>query len=91
MQAADFVLMAVKLHSCPSWRLQRLSLVGQFGILDSGNDDIVAVEESHQFSYFYTDSVSVPLHQSKTVNECWFGVRSRFNLDIAGTLKQKSE
>ena len=32
--------------------------------LVSGNVDIVAVEESQQFSDFATDSVRVPLHQS---------------------------
>ena len=52
---------AVKSHSCPSWRFQRLSLVGQLGFLDSG---IVAVEESQLFSDFSADSVHVPLHQS---------------------------
>ena len=40
--------------------IQRLSLVGQLGFLDSGNVDMVAVEESHQFSYFAADSVRVP-------------------------------
>ena len=44
--------MVVKTHSFPSWRFQRLSLVGQLGFLDSGNVDIVAVEESQQFSDF---------------------------------------
>ena len=56
--------MAVKSHSSPSWRFKRLSLVGQLGFLDSGNVDIVAVEECHQFSDFSADSVRVPLHQS---------------------------
>ena len=42
----------------------RLNLVGQLGFLDSGNVDIVAVEEGQQFSYFPADSVRVPLHQS---------------------------
>ena len=45
----------------------RLSLVGQLGFLDSGNVDIVAEEESQQFSDFSADSVRVPLHQSWTV------------------------
>ena len=31
--------------SCPFGRLQRLCIVHQLGFLDSGNDDIVAVEE----------------------------------------------
>ena len=53
-----FVLVTVKLHSDPSWRFQRLSLVGQRGFLDSGNVDIVDVEESQQFSYFSVDSVA---------------------------------
>ena len=48
--------MAVKSHSCPSWRFKRLSLVGQLGFLNSGNVDIVAVEESQQFSDFSADS-----------------------------------
>ena len=56
--------MAVKSHSCQSRRFKRLSLVGQLGVLDSGNVDIVAVDESQQFSYFSTDSVRVPLQQS---------------------------
>ena len=42
----------------------RLSLVGLLGFLDSGNVDIVAVEECQQFNYFSADSVRVPLHQS---------------------------
>ena len=37
--------MAVKSHSCPSWRFKRLSIVGQLCFLDSANVDIVAVEE----------------------------------------------
>ena len=45
--------MAVKSHSYPSWRYRRLRLVGQLGFLDSGNVDIVAVEESQQFSDFF--------------------------------------
>ena len=44
--------MAVKSCSCPSWRFLRLSLVGQLRFLDSSNVDIVAVEESQQFSDF---------------------------------------
>ena len=44
--------MAVKSHSCPSWRHKLLIFVGQLGFLDSGNADSVAVEESQQFSYF---------------------------------------
>ena len=56
--------MAVKSHSCPSKLLKRLSLVGQLGFLDSGNVDIVSVDESQQFSYFFADSVRVPLRQS---------------------------
>ena len=56
--------MAVKSHSCPSWRSMRLRLVGQLGFLDSSNVDIVAAEESQQFSYFSADSVIVQLHQS---------------------------
>ena len=42
----------------------RLRLIGQLGVLDSGNVDIVAVEESQQFNDFSADSVRVPLHQS---------------------------
>ena len=42
-------------HSCPSWRFQRLSLVDQLCFLDSGNVDIVAVEEIQQFSYSSAD------------------------------------
>ena len=49
IQAAVFVPVAVKSHSCSSWCFQRLSLVG---FLDSGNVNNVAVEESQQFSYF---------------------------------------
>ena len=56
--------MAVKSHSCLSWRSKRLSLVGQLGTLDSGNVDNVAVEESQQFSDFSADSVRVPMHES---------------------------
>ena len=56
--------MAVKSHSCPSWRFQRLSPVDQLGFMDSGNADIVAVEESQQFSNSAADSVRLPLHQS---------------------------
>ena len=56
--------MAVKSHSCPSWRFKRLRLVGQLGFLDSDNVDIVAVEESQQLSDFSADSVRVPLHQT---------------------------
>ena len=43
-----------------------LVLLVSFGFLDSDVDivDIVAVEESQQFSYFSADSVRVPLHQS---------------------------
>ena len=63
--------MAVKSHSCLSWHFQWLSLVGQLGYLDSGNVDIVAVEESHQFSDFSADSVRSPLHQSETISGCW--------------------
>ena len=44
--------MAVKLHSCPSWRYKRLRLVGHLGFLDSGNVDIAPVEKSQQISYF---------------------------------------
>ena len=44
--------MAVKSHSCPSWRLQWPRLVGQLGFLDGGNVDIVTVVESQQFSDF---------------------------------------
>ena len=44
------VLLEVKSHICPYWRFERLSLVGQLGFLDSGNADIVAVEERLQFS-----------------------------------------
>ena len=58
------MLLAIKLHSCPSWRIPRLSLVGQLGFLDSDNVDIVAVEESQQFSDFSADSVRVQLQQS---------------------------
>ena len=60
--AAAFVLVAVNSHSCPSWRFQRLSLVGQLGFFDRGNVDIVVVEESQQFIDFSADSVRVPLH-----------------------------
>ena len=63
-KAAAFVLLAVKSHSCSSWRYKRLCHVGQHGLLDSGSVDIVAVEESQQFSYFSADSVRGPLHQS---------------------------
>ena len=56
--------MAVKSHSCPSMCFQQLGLVGQLGFLDSGNVDIVAVEESQQSSDFSADSVRVQLHQS---------------------------
>ena len=56
--------MAVKSHGCPSRRFKRLILGGQIGLLDSGNVDIVAVEESQQFSDFAADSVRVPLRQS---------------------------
>ena len=56
--------MAAKSHSCPSLRFKRLRLVGQPGFLDSGNFDIVAVEESQQFSDFSADFVRVPLHQT---------------------------
>ena len=56
--------MAVKSHSCPSWHFQCLILVGQLGFLDSGNVDIVDVEEGQQFSDFSADSVRAPLHQS---------------------------
>ena len=56
--------MAVMSHSCSSWRFQRLSFVGQLGFLDSGNVNIVVVEEIQQFSGFSADSVRVPLHQS---------------------------
>ena len=49
--------MAVKSHSCPSWCFQWLSLVDQIGFLNSGNVDIVAVEETQQFS----DSYAIPL------------------------------
>ena len=83
--------MAVKLHICPSWRFQQLSHVGQLDFLDSGNVDIVAEEGSQQFSDFSADSVRVPLHQSWTVSGCWCRDRSRVHIDIAGTLKQKSE
>ena len=43
-------------HSCPSWRFMRFSLVGQLGFLDSGNFDIVSVDESQQLSYFSADA-----------------------------------
>ena len=56
--------MAVKSYSCSSWHFKLLSLVGQLAFLDSDNVDIVAVEESQQFSNFIADSVRVPLHQS---------------------------
>ena len=56
-----FLFLAVKSHSCPSWCFRRLRLVGQRGFMDSGNADIVAVEESQQFSDY---SVRVPLHQT---------------------------
>ena len=56
--------MAIKSHSCPSRRFKRLRLVGQPDFLDSGNVDIVAVEESQQFSDLSADSVRVPLHQT---------------------------
>ena len=85
------MLVAVKSHSCPSWRFQRLSSVGQLGFFDSGNADIVSVEESQQFSDFATDYDRVPLHQSQTVSESWCRDRSWVHLDIGGTLKQKSE
>ena len=52
--------MVVKTHSCPSWRFQRLSLVIQLDFLESGNVDIVAVEQSQQFSDFSADSICVP-------------------------------
>ena len=74
--------MAVNSHSCPSWHFKRLSLVGKLGFLDSGNIDIVAVEESQQFSYFAADYVHVPLHQLKTVSVCWCLVQSRVHVDI---------
>ena len=83
--------MAVKSHSCPSGRFQRLSLVGQIGFLDGGIVDIVAVEESQQLCDFSSDSVRVPLHQSYTVSGCWCQDRLWVNFDIAGTLKQMSE
>ena len=83
--------MAVKSLSCPFYRLQRISLVGQLGFLDRGNVDIVAVEESQQFSDFAADSVRVTLYQTLTVSGCWCRVRSRLHFDITGTLKQKSE
>ena len=47
---------------CKWLRFQRLRLVGQLGFLDGDNADIVAVEESQQFSDFSADSVRVPLH-----------------------------
>ena len=50
--------MVVKSHICPSWCFQRFSLVGLLGFLDSGNVDIVAVEESQQFSDFAADSIA---------------------------------
>ena len=58
------MLVAVKCHSCQLYRIQWLSLVGQLGLLDSGDADIVAVEDIQQFSYFAADFVNVPLHQS---------------------------
>ena len=64
--------MAVKSHSCPSWHFQRL------GLLDSGNVDIVAVEESQQFSDFAADSARVLLRQSQTVGGCWCPVQGSF-------------
>ena len=48
----------------PSWRFMRLRPVGQLGFLDSGNVDIVAVEESQQFCDFSADSARFPLHQT---------------------------
>ena len=51
--------MAVKSHSCPSWRLKRLSLVGQIGFLVSGNVDFVTMEEIQQFRDFAADTVRV--------------------------------
>ena len=39
-----------------------LVLLINFGFFQSGNVDIVAVEESQQFSDFSADSVRVPLH-----------------------------
>ena len=48
--------MTVKSHSYPSWRFQRLSLVGQLGFLDSDNVDIFAVEK-------VSSSVTLPLVQ----------------------------
>ena len=55
--------MAVKSHSCQSWRFQRLSLVGQLGFLARDNVDIVAVEESQQLGDFFADSARFPLRQ----------------------------
>ena len=66
-----------------------LSLVGQLGFMDSGNVDIIAVEESQQFSDIFADCV--PLHQSYTVSGCLCQDRSRVHFDIAGTLTQMSE
>ena len=63
-QAAPIVLVAAMSHSFPSWRYQRLSLVGQLAFLDSADIDIAAVEEGHQFSDFAVSFVRVPLHQS---------------------------
>ena len=40
-----------------------LVLLVSLFFLDSGNVDIVSVEESQQFSYFSADSDRVPLHQ----------------------------
>ena len=70
--------MEVKSHSCPSWNFKRLRLAGQLGFLDSGNVDIVAVEECQQFSDFPADSFRDPLHQTKTVSGCWCRDRPGF-------------
>ena len=56
--------MAVKSPSFSSRRSQRLSLVGQRGFSDSGNVDIVSVEESQQISDLPADSVGAPLSQT---------------------------
>ena len=61
LQSPQF-LVAVKSHSCQSWRYKRLSLVGQIGFLDSSNVDVAAVEESQQFSDSSAGSDRVPLH-----------------------------
>ena len=79
-----FVVLAVKSHSLPSRCFQRIRPVGQLGLLDSGNVDIVAVEESKQFSDFVADSGRVPLHQSKTVSGCWCRDWYMVYFDIAG-------